>query len=54
MSEKNPEPGVLLYSSGNNIQHPVINRNGKEDEKERILVCVTESLCCMAEINTTL
>ena len=25
---------VLLYSTGNYIQYPVINRNGKEYEKE--------------------
>jgi hypothetical protein len=30
----------------------VINQNGKENEKE--YVCVTESLYCAAEINTTL
>ena len=27
---------VLLYSTGNNIQYPVINHNGKEYEKECI------------------
>ena len=27
---------VLLYSTGNYIQYPVINRNGKEYEKECI------------------
>ena len=27
---------VLLYSKGNYIQHPVINHNGKEYEKEYI------------------
>ena len=26
----------LLYSTGNNIQYPVINHNGKEYEKEYI------------------
>ena len=41
---------VLLYSTGNCIQYPVINHNGKE----YICVCITESLCCTAEINTTL
>ena len=39
---------VLLYSTGNYIQYPVINHNGKEYEKEYI--CITESLCCTAEI----
>ena len=29
---------VLLYSTGNYIQYPVINHNGKEYEKERIYV----------------
>ena len=41
---------VLLYGTGNYIQYPVINHNGKEYEKEH--VCITESLCCTAEINT--
>ena len=41
---------VLLYSTGNHIQHPVINHNGKEYEKE--CICITESLFCTAEINT--
>ena len=36
---------VLWYSTENYIQYPVINQNGKECEK---------SLCCTAEINTTL
>ena len=27
---------VLLYSVGNYIQHPIINHNGKEHEKEYI------------------
>ena len=38
---------VLLYSTGNYIQYPQINQNGKEHEKE-----YTESLCSTAEINT--
>ena len=29
---------VLLYSTGNYIQYPVINHNGKEYEKEYISV----------------
>ena len=47
---------VLLYSTGNYIQYPVINHNGKEYEKECVYInlCLTESLCCIAEINTTL
>ena len=43
---------VLLYSTGNDIQYPVINHNGKEYEKEYI--CITESLCCTVVINTAL
>ena len=42
---------VLLYSTGNYIQYPVINHKGKEYEKR---ICITESLHCAAEINTTL
>ena len=34
---------VLLYSTENYIQYLVINRNGKEYEKEYIYI--TESLC---------
>ena len=44
---------VLLYSTGNCTQYPVINPNGKEYEKECYL-CITKLLCCTAEINTTL
>ena len=45
----NNESSSLLYSTGNHIQYPVINHNGK-----RIYIhqCVTESFCCTAEINT--
>ena len=45
---------VLLYRSRNNIQYPMINHNGKEYLKENINICITESLCRTAEINTTL
>ena len=31
---------VLLYSTGNYIQYPVINHNGKEYEKEYIYMYV--------------
>ena len=41
---------VLLYSTGNCIQYPVINQNGEKQQH----VCITESLCYSAEINTTL
>ena len=40
---------VLLYSTGKYIQYPVINHNIKKYEKE--YMCITESLCCAAEIN---
>ena len=45
---------VLLKSTGNYIQYPVINDNGKEYEKECMYISTTESCCCPAEINTTL
>ena len=44
---------ILLYT-GNYIQYPMINHNGKEYEKECIYICITESLCCTVEINTKL
>ena len=43
---------VLLYSTGNYIQYLTINYNEKESEKKYI--CITESLCCIPETNTTL
>ena len=43
---------ALLYNLGDYIQQPVISHNGKEYEKE--YVCITESLCCTAEINKPL
>ena len=43
---------VLLFSSGNYIQCPDINHNGRESGKESVYI--TESLCCMAEISITL
>ena len=38
---------VLLYSTENYIQHPMINHNGKEYKKENICVsvCVCERVC---------
>ena len=48
----------LLNSPGNCIQYPLINHNGKEYEKEGVYIythiCITESLYCTAEMNTTL
>ena len=43
---------VLLYSTGNCTQYLVIIYRGKESGKEYI--CITESLCCTPETNTTL
>ena len=37
----------LLYSTGDYIQHLLINSNGKESE-----IYITESLCCIPETNT--
>ena len=45
---------VLLYSTGNYIQYLVINHNGKEYLKKNVYIAITESLCCTAEISTTL
>ena len=45
---------VLLYSIGNYIQYLVINHNAKEYFQECVYIRITESLCCTAEINTTL
>ena len=59
--DKQQDPTV--QHTGNYIQYPVINHNGKEYRKERVCVCVyiyntcintTESLCCTAVISTTL
>ena len=44
---------ILLNSTENSIQYPVINHNGKESEKN-VYIHITESLRCTAEINTTL
>ena len=60
---------VLLCSTGNSIQYPEINHNGKECKKEDVSVCVCTHIyiyiyiyiytynpnqCCLSEINTTL
>ena len=46
---------VLLYSTENYIQYPIVNHKGKELKKECVCVCVciTESVCCRAKINTS-
>ena len=40
---------ALPYSAGNSAQDPVTNHHGKESEK----VCLTRSLGCATEMNTT-
>ena len=47
---------VLLYSTENHIQYPQISHSEKEYKKEciNIYICITESLCRTADINTTL
>ena len=45
---------VLLCSTGNYIQYPVINHNGREYEKGHIYRCIIESLCSTAETSTAL
>ena len=47
----------LLYSTWNYIQYRVIRCNGKNVKMKMcvyVCVCVTESLCCVPETNTTL
>ena len=36
---------VLLYSTENYIQYPMINHNGKEYFKKNVYICKTELLC---------
>ena len=42
----------LLYSTGDYIQYLVITYNGKDSEKKKIYIYITESLCCIPETNT--
>ena len=43
-----------MYSTGNSTQYFVITYKGKESEKKTdIYVCITESLCCTPETNTS-
>ena len=44
---------VLLYSTGNYIQYPVICHNGK-NMKKKVHICINKSLYCTVEINTPL
>ena len=43
----------LMYSTGNHIESPVINHNGKEFKKN-VCMCITESLCSTAAFQTLL
>ena len=46
---------VVLHSTGNYTQSLGINYNGKEYIFKKIVyMCITESICCIAEIGTTL
>ena len=42
---------TVEHNTGNYIQYPVINHNGKEYEKYTY-ICITEILCYTTEINT--
>ena len=46
------EKGGPATQHSDSIQYPVINHNGKGYEEGYMYI--TESLCCMAEINITL
>ena len=41
----------LLYSTGNSIQYPVINHNGKEYEKECIYIYMYNSITLLYSRN---
>ena len=43
---------VLVHSTENYIQYPMINHNGKVYFKKNVYICINESLRCTAEINT--
>ena len=44
---------VLLQSTGNDVQYPVMNHNGKEyEERLYVYTYIIESLGCTAEMNT--
>ena len=45
---------VLLYSTGDYIQSPVINYNGTQYFKKNVYTCGTESFYCTAETGTTM
>ena len=45
---------VLVYSTGNYIPSLGIDHDKREYEKKNVYMCMTNSLCCTAEIDTTL
>lgn len=45
---------LLLYRRGNYIQLLDIEHDGREHEKNNVYIRMTMSLCCTAEIDTTL
>ena len=45
---------VPLYSPGDYMQYLVTNHNGKQYKKRVYCKCITESLCHIADINTTI
>ena len=45
---------VLLYSTENHIQSLGVEHDGRWYEKKNVFICMTESLCCTAEIDVTL
>ena len=42
---------ILLYSKGSIIQYPVINNNGKEDEREYTYVCMYNAIALLYSRN---
>ena len=42
-----------MYSTENYIQYPMINYNGNDYFLKNDYICITESLYCTVEINTT-
>ena len=46
--------GDLLYSTGKSTGYSVIIYTTKNLKKKDMYICITESLCCTAEIITTL
>ena len=43
---------ALLCSTGNSIQHPMINHSGR-NMKKFVYICMTEPFCCTVETNMT-